>query len=52
MEPSMPPLTFGTWTPIDAVKLSNGDYDVAWHDPVSGLYTVWSVDANGNYCRT
>ena len=24
-------------------------YDVAWHDPSSGLYTVWSTDSNGNY---
>ncbi len=26
-----------------------GGYDVAWHDPSSGLYTVWSTDSNGNY---
>jgi hypothetical protein len=40
---------FGTWTPIGAVHVSGGGYDVAWHDSGSGLYTVWSVDGNGNY---
>ena len=40
---------FGTWTPIGAVQVTGGGYDVAWHDPGSGLYTVWSVDSNGNY---
>ena len=39
---------FGTWTPIGAVQVAGG-YDVAWHDPSSGLYTVWSTDSNGNY---
>ena len=40
---------FGTWTPIGAVQVAGGGYDVAWHDPSSGLYTVWSTDSNGNY---
>jgi hypothetical protein len=40
---------FGTYTPIGAVQVSSGDYDIAWHDPSSGLYSVWSVDSNGNY---
>jgi hypothetical protein len=40
---------FGTWTPIGAVQVTGGDYDVAWHDPGSGQYTVWSTDSNGNY---
>ena len=40
---------FGTFTPIGAVQVSGGGYDVAWHDPSTGLYTVWSVDSNGNY---
>ena len=40
---------FGTWTPIGAVQVAGGSYDVAWHDPGSGLYTVWSTDSNGNY---
>jgi serralysin len=39
---------FGTWTPIGAVQVSGG-YDVAWHDPSSGVYTVWSTDSSGNY---
>ena len=36
-------------TPIGAVQVSGGDYDIAWHDTSSGLYSVWSVDSNGNY---
>jgi serralysin len=39
---------YGTWTPIGAVQVTGG-YDVAWKDPASGLYTVWSTDSNGNY---
>ena len=39
---------FGAWTLIGAVQVSGG-YDVAWHDPSSGVYTVWSTDSNGNY---
>ncbi|WP_245286935.1 S8 family serine peptidase, partial [Bradyrhizobium sp. Tv2a-2] len=39
---------FGTWAPIGAVQVAGG-YDVAWKDPSSGLYTVWSTDSNGNY---
>ena len=40
---------FGTWTPIGAVQLSGGGYDIAWHDTSSGLYSVWTLDSNGNY---
>ncbi len=40
---------FGTTTPIGAVQVSGGGYDVAWKDPVSGLYTAWSTDSNGDY---
>jgi VCBS repeat-containing protein len=40
---------FGTWTPIGAIQVAGGGYDIAWHDPSSGLYTVWSTDSNGNY---
>ena len=40
---------FGTWTPIGAVQVAGGGYDIAWHDTSSGLYTVWSTDSNGNY---
>jgi serralysin len=42
------PGEFGTWTPIGAEQTASG-YDVAWKDPASGMYTVWSTDANGNY---
>ncbi len=40
---------FGTWTPIGAVQVAGGTYDVAWHDTSSGIYSVWSLDSNGNY---
>ena len=40
---------FGTWTPIGAVQVAGGGYDIAWHDTGSGLYSVWSLDSNGNY---
>jgi serralysin len=40
---------FGTWTPIGAVQVAGGGYDVAWHDTSSGLYVVWNTDSNGNY---
>lgn len=39
---------YGTWTPIGAIQITGG-YDVAWKDPASGLYTVWSTDSHGNY---
>jgi hypothetical protein len=43
------PILLGTWTPIGAVQVSGGGYDVALHNNSSGLYTVWSTDSNGNY---
>ena len=43
------PAVLGAWTPIGAVQVAGGDYDVAFHDSSSGLYTVWSTDSNGNY---
>ena len=39
---------FGAWTPIGAVQTAIG-YDVAWHDPANGVYTVWTTDSAGNY---
>jgi hypothetical protein len=39
----------GTWTPIGAVQVAGGGYDVAWKDAATGQYAVWSTDANGNY---
>jgi serralysin len=43
------PSLLGTWTPIGAVQVAGGGYDVALHNTGSGLYTVWSTDSNGNY---
>ena len=40
---------FGTWTPIGAVQVAGGGYDVAWKNTATGQYTVWSTDGNGNY---
>ena len=42
---------FGGWTPIGAVKTASG-YDIAWKNTVTGQYTVWSTDSNGNYTRS
>ncbi|MCJ9729140.1 M10 family metallopeptidase C-terminal domain-containing protein [Bradyrhizobium sp. PRIMUS42] len=39
---------YGTWAPI-AAEQTGGGYDVAWRDLVTGHYTVWSTDSNGNY---
>lgn len=39
---------WATWAPIAAVQTATG-YDVAWHDPANGVYTVWSTDSNGSY---
>jgi hypothetical protein len=39
---------YGTWAPIGAEQTAGG-YDVAWKDPVSGQYSVWGTDSNGNY---
>jgi hypothetical protein len=39
---------YGTWAPIAGEQISGG-YEVAWKDPVSGDYTVWTTDNNGNY---
>jgi serralysin len=40
---------FGTFTPIGAVQVVGGGYDIAWKDTASGLFTAWSTDSNGNY---
>ena len=36
------------WAPIGAVQTASG-YDVAWKDPGTDKYTVWTTDNNGNY---
>ena len=42
--------SLGGWTAIGAVQVAGGvDYDVALKNSVSGQYTVWSTDSNGNY---
>jgi len=39
---------FSGWTPIGATETASG-YDVAWKNTVTGQYTVWTTDTNGNY---
>jgi hypothetical protein len=39
---------FGAWTPISAEKVGNG-YEIAWKFGNADQYTVWNLDANGNY---
>jgi large repetitive protein len=38
----------GTWTPIGAVQVAGGDYDIAWKNTSTGQYTAWITDSNGN----
>jgi serralysin len=38
----------GSWSPFGAEATSTG-YDVAWKDSVSGQYSIWSTDSNGNF---
>ncbi|MET4240094.1 serralysin [Bradyrhizobium sp. i1.4.4] len=39
---------FGDYTAIGVEAISNG-YEVAWKNTATGLYSVWSTDASGNY---
>ncbi|MBR1172298.1 hypothetical protein JQ571_35395, partial [Bradyrhizobium liaoningense] len=39
---------FSNWTPIAAEATSIG-YDVAWKNTSTGVYTVWTLDNNGNF---
>jgi serralysin len=39
---------FGAAVPI-GVEAVAGGYEVAWHNPATGIYAVWSTDSNGNY---
>ena len=39
---------FGSWNPIGAEQTASG-YEIAWKDSGSGLFTLWSTDANGNW---
>jgi VCBS repeat-containing protein len=38
----------GPWVPIGAVQTADG-YDIAWKLPGSNLFTIWNLDASGNY---
>ncbi len=38
---------FGGWTPIGAEHTATG-YEVAFFNPITGLYTAWNTDSNGN----
>ena len=38
-----------TVSPIGAVQVAGGGYDIAWHDTGTGQFSIWSVDSNGNY---
>jgi len=39
---------FGAWVPIGA-EATVGGFEVAWKNTSTGLYTVWSIDSNGNF---
>jgi hypothetical protein len=39
---------FQDWTPIAAVHLASGGYDVAWKNS-SGQFTFWATDSRGNF---
>ena len=39
---------FSGWLTIGAEATPSG-YDVAWKNTSTGLYTIWSTDANGNF---
>src|SRR5260370_819849 len=39
---------FGGWTAIGAEKTASG-YEVAWKNGAADQYTVWNLDADGNY---
>jgi hypothetical protein len=39
---------FQDWTPIGAVQVAGGGYDVAWKNS-SGQFTFWATDSQGNF---
>jgi len=39
---------YAPWTPIGAEQVGSG-YEVAWKNTVTGQFTVWATDSNGNY---
>ena len=43
---------YGAWSPIAAVQVSGGGYDVAWKNSSNGRFSVWSTDSNGNFVST
>ena len=40
---------FGAWKPIGAEQQPTGGYQVAWQFGTTDQYTIWNVDASGNY---
>ena len=40
---------FGAWKPIGAEQQPTGGYQVAWQFGTADQYTIWNVDAAGNY---
>ncbi|MGY3367695.1 serralysin [Bradyrhizobium sp. GM2.4] len=42
------PGEFGGYVPVGAEAISSG-YEVAWKNPTTGQYSIWSTDVNGNY---
>ena len=41
--------TPGVFTAIGAVHVAGGGYDVAWKMAGSSIFTIWSVDSNGDF---
>ncbi|MGL3108224.1 M10 family metallopeptidase C-terminal domain-containing protein [Bradyrhizobium sp. BR 1432] len=42
---------WGSWSVVAAEQVSGG-YDVVWKDSLSGHFSVWSTDSNGNFLAT
>jgi hypothetical protein len=41
--------TGGAYTPVAALEIASGGYEVAFEDATTRDYTVWDTDANGDY---
>jgi hypothetical protein len=41
--------SFSGWQALGAEAKAGGGYDVVWKNASTGQFTVWNVDANGNY---
>src|SRR5579872_1387479 len=42
-------VTPGVFTAIGAVQVAGGGYDLAWQMVGSSIYTIWSLDSQGNF---